>query len=522
MSTIKKLVAVIYKRVSSQDQIQGTSLNNQDEACHQYAKNKNMEVADVFTEEGESATAANRTQLIRALDYCRKNKGKVSAFIVWKVDRFARNAMDHYALKAQLLKYGVTLHSVTETMINDDEPMSRALEGMLATFAQLENDVRKMRCEGGMHRRITEGIWPWHPPIGYLHSKKRKDKRKTMPDEIDPQRFHLIQKGLKAFARGEHTVASLTRAFNQWGLKTRTGKPMFPQLVERMLKDKFFTGILVSPWDKKAYQGLHQPMVTSEEHNQILFFKSGKSNNATAPRLILHPDFPLRGFVYCLCGKKMTASWQTGRSGKKHPYYRCNNPVCEYHNRNVKKSDMESKFINLLSTIKPDPRFIKAFEEVVLDVWRNDENAYEIQAKDSDKEIKKFEARKKDYIQQGARGEIRPDILASMVDAIENQITGLKISHNKTKTDGLDLESAVAYAKRFIEDPAGRWQNLREIKRKQRFQQLVLPKGLIFDRANDCFGTAILSQVFELSRSFDGNKTHLVAGVGFEPTTFRL
>ena len=76
---------IIYCRVSSQEQVQGTSLENQKEACLNYANSKGIEVMRVFIEKGESATAANRTELIKVLDYCREQKGQISAFIVWKI-----------------------------------------------------------------------------------------------------------------------------------------------------------------------------------------------------------------------------------------------------------------------------------------------------------------------------------------------------------------------------------------------------------------------------------------------------
>src|SRR3989338_2360762 len=110
---------IIYCRVSSQDQTKGTSLEGQLKACEEYAKEKGIEVVETFIERGESATAANRTELIKALDLCRDYKGAIAYFIVWKIDRFARNIIDHFALKAQLAKLGVRIYSVTEP-INDD------------------------------------------------------------------------------------------------------------------------------------------------------------------------------------------------------------------------------------------------------------------------------------------------------------------------------------------------------------------------------------------------------------------
>src|SRR3989344_9239972 len=354
---------IIYVRVSSDTQTTGTSLESQQEACLKYAESKGIEIAKIFVEKGESATAANRTELIKALNLCKENKGKIVAFIVWKVDRFARNMSDHFWLKTELKKHGSFLHSVTEPMIGEGA-MGNAMEGMLATFAQLENDVRKMRCEGGMQRKIESGIWPWQPPIGYIHSKKRLDRRKNEPDEIDPDRYPLIQKGLKAYTRGEHSIISLTRTLNEWGLKTRTGKPMFKQLVDKMLRDKYYAGILVNPWTGEEHIGLHQPMITKEEYVQIQLIKSRRSNNAIQPRLVMNPDFPLKGLVKCFCcGEKYTASWQTGRGGKRHPYYRCNNSDCQLYNRNVKRSDLEEKFFEFLTEITPSKKFIRVFKE---------------------------------------------------------------------------------------------------------------------------------------------------------------
>src|SRR3990172_8765856 len=103
---------IIYCRVSSLEQVNGTSLETQREACLKYASEKSIEIAETFVEKGESATAANRTELLRALDYCRTHKNQIAVFIVWKIDRFARNTTDHYGIQAELAKYGTSLYSV--------------------------------------------------------------------------------------------------------------------------------------------------------------------------------------------------------------------------------------------------------------------------------------------------------------------------------------------------------------------------------------------------------------------------
>src|ERR1039458_4459401 len=84
--------AVIYCRVSSKEQIEGTSLGTQEAACRDYAQSKEMRVLKVFVEQGESAKFADRTQLLELIDFSRQSKDKVDTLLVWKIDRFARKA----------------------------------------------------------------------------------------------------------------------------------------------------------------------------------------------------------------------------------------------------------------------------------------------------------------------------------------------------------------------------------------------------------------------------------------------
>src|SRR5712692_3907914 len=190
---------VIYCRVSSKEQIEGTSLESQRLACEEYARSNNIRILKVFVEQGESAKFADRAQLIELLDFCRENKGKVQILLVWKVDRFARNVNDHFNIKASLLKYDVRIVSVTEPI--DSKPEGKLMETILAGFAQFDNDIRATRTVQGMRRKIQEGIFPWKPPLGYKSSTKNGEK-KTEPDRPDQLLFGLLQRAWKGFSMG--------------------------------------------------------------------------------------------------------------------------------------------------------------------------------------------------------------------------------------------------------------------------------------------------------------------------------
>lgn len=509
---------IIYVRVSSADQTQGTSLDSQERACREYAEKNGIEVVQVFIEKGESATAATRTEFIKALEFCRKHSGEISSFIVWKIDRFARNTTDHFAVRAKLTQHGIALQSVTEPITQDH--IGKLMETFLAGYAEFENEVRKQRCTGGMQARLREGIWCWSPPIGYTNSKRIKDRRKLMPDIPDEERFYLIQKGLRLYMKGNHNITALAKESASWGLKTRTGKPIRKQLWDVILKDKFYAGILVDPWSGDEYKGQHTPMISREEYDKIQAVKKGMSNNATAPRLSNNPDFPLRRLVQCECGRFLTASWHTGRHGIKYPSYHCHNKQCVHRGHSISKGDLEEKFYGLLQKLSPSPEFVELFRMTVIDCYKERHIATVQEKEHHQRELMRFEARRKELMDMRISREVSKEEYKEMKDALDGQIAALN-RPTQAQDDGYDMDTAITRAMKLIGNIADEWLTAKP-QRQQRLQKVVLPKGIMYQKTAEKFGTAILSPVFKLGETFLSSPSDLVAGAGIEPAIFRL
>ena len=51
----KPMRAVIYTRVSTEEQVKGYSLTSQEDMCREFCKNQGWELVKVFLERGESA-----------------------------------------------------------------------------------------------------------------------------------------------------------------------------------------------------------------------------------------------------------------------------------------------------------------------------------------------------------------------------------------------------------------------------------------------------------------------------------
>ena len=514
---------IIYCRVSSQDQVKGTSLEGQRQACETYARDHGIDVVEVFIEKGESATAADRTELNKALDLCRTHKNGLTAFIVYKLDRFSRSMVDFYALKAELAKLGIRIRSTTEPV--NDGPVGQMTEAMLAGYAQFENDVRKQRCEGGMKRLIAQGIRPWPPPLGYVHSKERHDKRKTEPDLPDPNRFPIIQRGLKEYAEGGVSIAQLTKMLNAWGLRSRRGNAMGIQRVEIMLRNSFYAGIVTDPWTGEEFRGKHEPMINWEEYQRIQQIKAGNSCQQNIPHATHNPDFPLRMFVRCACGNGLTGAWTQGRS-KKYPYYRCKSHQCVHYGHGIMRDGLEEKFLALLKRVTPKPPVLKVFQEFLVEEYKvlignriAEKTRYEA-------ELKRLEENKRALVQLRVDGELTKEEFMEQKEKLEQRIVVGRISCNEAAINAFDIETKATFAVRLVQNVAEQWQSLEDIDLKQELQSLVFPDGLTFDKDTDEVVHRGLSPIFALADEISQTKKDrissrslMVAGVGFAPTT---
>jgi len=138
--------AIIYLRVSTKKQEQRNELNlpAQQQKCEDWAKAAGIPVLEVFTGHGESAWKTDRPTLDEAIDFIKRNKGKVTHFIVQDTTRFARNDVVKAVACAELKKLGVTLVSVDEPML-DDSPTGKLTGTMLTALGQFYSDSLSSR-----------------------------------------------------------------------------------------------------------------------------------------------------------------------------------------------------------------------------------------------------------------------------------------------------------------------------------------------------------------------------------------
>lgn len=295
--------AVIYIRVSSDRQVQGTSLATQEADCRTWCAKNDHTVLIVHHDDGESAKTADRPGLIAAVAAAKK----ADALVVWKLDRFSRNATDGLALRAALRTSGCSLVSATEPISSD--PVGEMVGTILMAVAQLDNSVRAQRCRKGMESVALAGGWVHLPPAGFILDTSGRIPVLAQHPVTGP----LIATALTDFASGSLDRAGFTSRVKSVGLSD--------QQACRILRSPVYAGIIRNQLTAgrdipAAFPGLISPDAFWSIQSRIARPRQQHRKH--------RPEFSLVGVATCgVCGGPMKAAYSPGRNGKRYGYYDC-------------------------------------------------------------------------------------------------------------------------------------------------------------------------------------------------------
>lgn len=143
---------------------------------------------DVFTDHGLTGTSRARPGLDQALAAVRAG----DTFVVAKLDRLARSVPDARAIADQLAAKDVAL-ALGATVYDPGDPMGKMFFNILASFAEFEADLIRMRTREGMAMARAKG--------------KLRGKQ---PKLTDKQQRELV----RMHATGEYSISDLAEVFS--------------------------------------------------------------------------------------------------------------------------------------------------------------------------------------------------------------------------------------------------------------------------------------------------------------------
>lgn len=462
---------IIYCRVSSTDQIEGTSLKTQEEVCRDFAARQGLDVLATFVEEGESAKTADRTKLIEAIDFCTRRKNRVDYFLYHKLDRSARMVEDYYSIRAVLRRCGTTLLSATEPI--DDTPAGKLMETMLAGIAEFDNSVRTERTKAGMLARLRQGFWSWKPPVGY--------HRPSPGGNIapDPYTAPHIRYAFEAFSSGFVTYRSLAERLTDRGLRTRTGKPFYYQSVEKILKNPLYCGIM-EVWGEQ-YQGAFVPVVSDELWRRCQErFKVPTVH--TRPRAANNPLFPLRKLVRCsTCYDPLTGSCPTNKQGRSYPYYHHWRRGCPA-SRSIPKTDLECEFVRWLRKNAPSSEALEVWRRVVLDTLREKCSDRRGESHQLDRELDLLKLERQRVFELHRSGFYGDTDFREQLRIVDTRIKQKSLLQAEKTSGEQNLANLLDQAMSELRHPAETWLELEsDYQARLRFQERVFEGNLYWD-----------------------------------------
>lgn len=503
--------ALIATRFSDAKQIGNTSTETQLEVCEKYCRESCLKVVGYHKVEAESAGASNVARIAELLDFCKQHQGKAQSLVVYKLDRFARDVSLHYYLKAELLKIGITLRSATEPI--DSSPVGELMETVLAGIAQFDNSIKRERVKLAMRHLLENGIWPWKAPIGYKNVKNENGKAGVTI--FDEKCVNQVNEMFELYGSGKVTQMELVRIMKEKRIYDYSGKLLnfSPQLINKILNNKFYIGIMkTKDWDQE-YGGKHEPLIKVDLFNrcqEVLHPNSFKGIKHTRD----NPIFPLRDRLYCgLCSHKMTAAVCSGRA-KKYPVYYCMNKKCTAKQKSIWKDKFEIEFQDYLFTLKPDEEKVNEFLKAILIKYNDRKIEFENNSTTIRKQLDELEKEKQYTLGLGRKQILDEDDLREQLKEIKAKMLKTKALLNESHGEEFKIEYLLEFGNNILRNFPVIWNEV-DISYKIRLQRVLFPEKIIYSYPG--FSNTKLSPIFRQIEDFTASYVSNVTRLGFEP-----
>jgi len=277
--------AAIYSRVSSEEQVQGYSIQAQLRACREWAQKNGYTVAKEYVEEGQSAfrNLEKREALKELLADAVSKQRSFELIIVHKLDRLFRDTLESSTTRAVLKRQKVRLVSVTEPMVGSDTPENFLMEHLIVGMAEFYSRNLSREIMKGLKQRALEGHLVFRPPFGYRKEiiEKQEGRKRTRIiscPAVDEKTAPVVQRIFKLYDEGLG-YKSIAMTLNNEGFRTNQGKLFKVMFISRTLRNRAYIGILDYNLPRPRLQRADRdPGITRQRTNRTRdHFATGKT-----------------------------------------------------------------------------------------------------------------------------------------------------------------------------------------------------------------------------------------------------
>lgn len=512
----KQSLAIALCRVSSREQLENNSLSRQRDAVINAAKRLEVTIPENYWWSGSVSSKhgknINRKDLLEIIDLCKKDK-HIKYIIVDEPDRFMRSISEAYYFEVTFEQLGVTIWYASNPELNQRDLGSKLLKFTKYHSAEGSNEERQSKSISGQTKALLEGRYPFSPKPGYKRGYERGIQ------EIHPVRGPALRSVLVKMASRLSTPTQSLIELNKSEFMSDGHALYKMDKFRKIATDPFYAGIveITRQINVRNENGLHQALITEDQHEALLEIMNGKKKTQTGPRKNGNPKYPLSNHVNCdMCKDKRNGRYVGYDHGNgKNPNlvyekYRCRS-CRRYLTRQDLHSQIEKQFSSRVISEENLNNLLKALDRV----WTQKEGQTQ---QDANRVSHKINALNLAIVNQVEAATdpsnlaIKQDILSSItkkkaeINQLEEELSKLK----STADD--DKEAFLRFAIRFVDNMGGKFLELSPDNRL-RCKQLLFPAGFSLDANNKVY-TPEISTIYRLAVNKKDlsmtDKSHLV------------
>jgi site-specific DNA recombinase len=245
--------AVLYARVSTDDQRDNFSISTQIAECLEFMKFKDYSlVGDRYIDKNNGMDAVKGNGAIPAYvdDYSSKElfrPGLDAAFnyletygydlvIVHHLDRLARDPYIRQTLELEFNSKGAKVEYVLGNY--EETPEGEVRKDLDATFAKWENARRVERCQRGRRGKAKQGYYVGSRPIyGY-----EMDREAPGGLVINNEQAKAVRKAFQQYVENGLSIYGIANYLNELGIKPQRGDNWGKSSLQRMLSSTAYIG----------------------------------------------------------------------------------------------------------------------------------------------------------------------------------------------------------------------------------------------------------------------------------------
>ena len=228
--------AVIYCRVSTQEQTQRDALAVQVQEAQNAVKSNEWVLVDQYIEMESGTTKHGRSEYMRLLDDI-KDKNKFDIIVIKSLDRLNRSAKNWYLFVEELVNNDKLLYIYMDrAFYKTDDRLISGVKAILAEqysrdLSSKINNAHEYRQKNGTTVLINNNTY------GYV---KNPDKSVS----IHPEEAEMIRKIYRLAAQGCGSL-TISKILYQDGIRNRNGNQLEESSIRRIIKNPLFKGVVV-------------------------------------------------------------------------------------------------------------------------------------------------------------------------------------------------------------------------------------------------------------------------------------